>query len=172
MAWADRIVPVGFFSNLQNLSEARLKGEERKEFAFWRAYVIRASTQDLMRNPAIWYNLLLVKRYPFDLEEKDRLRFLCRGRTPVTGRVRTRRFGSSRAGLIKLRRRNEDRGSTDKERSEGTRSFRYRRGAKVLVVENIGEERSHSTEVRKERSEATRLRLGRRGARLSERKKE
>ena len=29
-----------------------------------------------------------------------------------------------------------------------------RRGAKVLYEKNIGEERSHSTEVRKERSEA------------------
>ena len=37
-------------------------------------------------------------------------------------------------------------------RSEGTRSFRYRRGAKVLVVENIGEERRYSTEVRKVQS--------------------
>ena len=31
------------------------------------------------------------------------------------------------------------------------------KGAKVLVEKNIGEERSHSTEVRKERSEAARL---------------
>ena len=49
-------------------------------------------------------------------------------------------------------------------RSEGTRLRLGRRGAKVLYEKNIGEERSHSTEVRKERSEATRLRLGRRGA--------
>jgi len=39
-----------------------------------------------------------------------------------------------------------------------------RRGAKVLVVENIGSERSHSTEVRKERSEGTRSLKYRRGA--------
>jgi len=38
------------------------------------------------------------------------------------------------------------------------------RGAKVLVVFNIGEERSHSTEVRKERSEGTRRKKYRRGA--------
>jgi len=38
------------------------------------------------------------------------------------------------------------------------------KGAKVLVVSDIGSERSHSTEVRKVQSEATRLRLGRRGA--------
>ncbi|KAL0533068.1 hypothetical protein IC582_030636 [Cucumis melo] len=50
------------------------------------------------------------------------------------------------------------------ERSEATRLRLGRFRAKVLYEKNIGEERSHSTEVRKERSEGTRSLKYRRGA--------
>ena len=47
-------------------------------------------------------------------------------------------------------------------RCEGAKAARLRlgrRGAKVLYEKNIGEERSHSTEVRKERSETKKERI-------------
>ncbi|KAA0057350.1 hypothetical protein E5676_scaffold216G00050 [Cucumis melo var. makuwa] len=51
--WDERIMSLQFFSNLPNLSE------ERVIATLWNAFVIRACTQDLIRNSAI-----LMKRSP------------------------------------------------------------------------------------------------------------